>query len=94
MLKKNQCRFHSRLGKLEVTATAEQIVVKFKGYVMAVGAGKQVEITIESNGQFRLVMPAPSNEEPFHLFKEAPCRYSIQQTDSAASFFAIDPKVN
>ena len=89
-----QSHFHSRLGKLEVTATTEQTIVKFKGYILAVGAGEQVEVTIESDGQFRLVMPAPSNGEPFNLFKEAPCRYSIQQIDSAASFFAIDPKVN
>ena len=61
---------------------------------MALGAGEQVEITIESDGQFRLVMPVPSKGEHFNLFKEAPCRYSIQQIDSATSFYAINPKVN
>ena len=76
-----------------VTATEQQTVVKFKGYIMVVGAGEQVECAVESDGKFRLVFSASSSGEPFKLFKEAPCRYSIRQLDSASSFFRIDPKV-
>ena len=81
------------LGKLVVTATEQETVVKFKGYIMVVGAGEQVECAVESDGKFRLVFSASSSGEPFKLFKEAPCRYSIRQLDSACSFFKIDPKV-
>ena len=71
----------------------QQTVVKFEGYLQTVGGGERAEITIESDGKFQFVMPPPSNEDPFKLFREAPCTYNIQQIDSAASFSAIDPQV-
>lgn len=82
------------LGKMVVTANQQGIVVTLIGYLEGPGAGASMDITVESDGQFRLDIPAPSDDEPFRLFKEAPCRYTIQQLTGVSTFFEIDPKVS
>ena len=77
-----------------VTANQQAIIVTLVGYLEGPGAGTRMDIPVESDGQFRVEMPAPSDDEPFKLFNEAPCRYTIRQSNRVSTFFEIDPKVN
>ena len=82
------------LGKMVVTANQQGIIVTLVGYLEGPGAGAGMDITVDSDGQFRADMPEPSDDEPFKLFNEAPCRYTIRQSTGVSTFFEIDPKVN
>ena len=77
-----------------VTTSQQGIIVTLVGYLEGPGAGTSTDITVESDGQFRAEMPEPSDDEPYKLFNEAPCRYTIRQSTGVSTFFEIDPKVS